>query len=66
MSDEILKQILSELKDLKTGQAGLEADVKELKSDMKKVDLIIKGLWEDIVKGEARLEKHEQRYHQHN
>jgi len=60
-----IKDLKSDVKDLKSDVKNLKSDIKDLKSDMKKVDLNIKGLWEDIVKGENRLEKHEQKHHQY-
>jgi len=56
MENEILQQILSELKDLKQGQVKLEQgqtklviDMEELKQDMSDVKVDVAGLKQDII-----------------
>jgi chromosome segregation ATPase len=69
--EDILKQILQELKELKEGQVRLEGDVSELKQgqaklesdlatvkkDIRSIKADVKGLWEDVLRLDNRTEE---------
>lgn len=67
MEQEILKQILGELKELRVkvdkidtleqGQNSLMQDMKEVKKDVKDIKRDLKEAWKDILNLDKRAEK---------
>ena len=50
---------------LEQGQAKLEQGQARLEAKIKDIDLNIKALWEDIKRGDLRLDRHEREYHRY-
>ena len=69
---QILTQMQGDISDLKQGQAKLEQGQAKLEqgqarleAKVKDIDLNIKALWEDIKRGDLRLDRHEREYHRY-